>query len=35
MSIVWLSADEIIELINAVIRRDGTAACPYFGRAHI
>ena len=35
MSIVWLNADEIIELINAVIRRDGTAACPYYGRAHI
>jgi len=35
MSALWLTADEIIELVNAVIRKDGTAACPYSGRAHL
>lgn len=35
MAYIWLSANEIIELANAVIRKDGTAANPYFGRAHL
>lgn len=35
MSAHWLTANEIIDLMMAVIRKDGTAACPYFGRAHL
>ncbi|MFA6279567.1 MAG: hypothetical protein WC612_02080 [Bdellovibrionales bacterium] len=31
----WLTPDEIIDLMMAAIRKDGTAACPYFGRAHL
>ncbi|MER2520973.1 MAG: hypothetical protein ABTQ34_09900 [Bdellovibrionales bacterium] len=31
----WLTANEIIELVNAVIRKNGTAAYPYFGYAHL
>ncbi len=34
MSALWLTSNEIIELMMAVIHKDGTAACPYFGRAH-
>ncbi|MDD3288346.1 MAG: hypothetical protein PHX43_05005 [Alphaproteobacteria bacterium] len=32
---VWLDADQIIERVDAVIKTDGTAACPYDGRAHL
>ncbi len=31
----WLTPDEIIDLMMAVILKDHTAACPYFGRAHL
>lgn len=32
---VWLTSKEIIELLDAVIRKNGTAAHPYFGHAHL
>ncbi|MFA6280604.1 MAG: hypothetical protein WC612_07440 [Bdellovibrionales bacterium] len=31
----WLTPDEIIDLMMGVILKDHTAACPYFGRAHL
>jgi hypothetical protein len=31
----WLEPDEIIDLMMQVIFKDRTAACPYFGRAHL
>lgn len=31
----WLTARDIRDSVDAVIKRDGTAACPYFGRAHL
>jgi hypothetical protein len=31
----WLTPDEIIDQVRAVILKDHTAACPYFGRAHL
>jgi len=31
----WLTPDEIIDLMMAVILKDHTAASPYFGRAHL
>ncbi len=31
----WLTARDIRDSIDAVIKRDGTAACPYFGRGHL
>ncbi len=35
MGAKWLTPDEIIDLMMAVILKDHTAACPYFGRAHL
>jgi len=35
MATSWLSGNNIIDRVNAVIKRDGTAACPYDGRAHL
>ncbi|MDD5585427.1 MAG: hypothetical protein PHY92_00530 [Alphaproteobacteria bacterium] len=35
MAYKWLSGNDIIESVDAVIRADGTAAWPYFGRAHL
>jgi hypothetical protein len=31
----WLDPADIRDCIDAVIKRDGTAACPYSGRAHL
>lgn len=31
----WLFADDIIEIISALIAKDGTTAIPYEGRAHL
>lgn len=31
----WLTARDIRDCVDAVILRDGTAACPYFGRGHL
>ncbi len=35
MAAKWLTPDEIIDLVMAVILKDHTAACPYFGHAHL
>jgi len=35
MAAKWLTPDEIIDLLMAVIHKDHTAACHYFGRAHL
>jgi len=32
MAAIWLTPDEIIDLMMGVILADCTAACPYFGR---
>ncbi len=31
----WLTPSDIRDCVDVVIRRDGTAACPYYGRAHL
>lgn len=35
MAAIWLTPDEIIDLMMGVILADCTAACPYFGRDHL
>lgn len=35
MAYRWFTPNEIIELVDSVITRDGTAAHPYFGKAHL